>query len=776
MVRRISRFTSAALVLVLLGSGQAAAEPARAWNIVPAPAHIQPHAGLFSTESEIAIVLANPANADLQSIGELAVQIVREAWQVPASVQVHNSTKREIVLTLVPSPSANPESYTLDVETQHIALTAPTPAGLFYAAQTLRQLLTPATAKSGIAAVHIEDAPRFAYRGMHLDVGRHLYAVEFIKRYIDLMARYKFNTFHWHLTEDQGWRLEIKRYPKLTEVGAWRKETIWGRNFDPYFGDGVRYGGFYTQEQVRDVVAYAQARHVAILPEIDLPGHMKAALAAYPELACTPGPFEVSTIWGVEDDVLCPSETTFQFLEGVLTEVMELFPSRYIHLGGDEAPTKRWKESKLAQDIMRREHYSREVELQGYFLRRLEKFLGQHGRRLIGWDEILAGGLSPDATVMSWRGMDGGTAAAQQNHDVIMTPGEFAYFDHCEGDPERDPICLAGDHLPLAQVYRFEPVPPQLSASQAKHILGGQANVWTEYLPTAQTVEYMAFPRELAMAEVLWSPRDRRDWQNFESRLGPQLAELDRLGVRYRIPDVDGLDENMATLDANTQVSLHSPLACATIRYTLDGSIPDAESPRYEHPLDLTLDAEGIAVAARVILADGRKGPVRRATFRRTSLHAALRIDTWTLKPGLARNYYEHELANTRGFARLQPAKRDIATQIAIPDYARPESFALTFDGYLRVPADGLYDFRLESDDGAVLRIDGDLVVDRDGPQSLAESAGQIGLAAGLHAISLKYFQDDGGKGLNLRMRAGTGSAQPLPEKALFHHVESPTK
>jgi len=372
---------------------------------------------------------------------------------------------------------------------------------------------------------------------MHLDVGRHLYPVEFIKRYIDLMARYKFNTFHWHLTEDQGWRLEIKRYPKLTTVGAWRKETILGRNFDPYFGDGLRYGGFYTQAQVRDVVAYARARNVTIVPEIDLPGHVKAALAAYPELACTPGPFEVSTIWGVDDDVLCPSETTFKFLEGVLTEVMEMFPGQYIHLGGDEAPTKRWKQSPFAQDIMRREHYTQEVELQGYFLRRLEAFIAAHGRRLIGWDEILAGGLSPNATVMSWRGADGGTAAAQQGHDVIMTPNDFAYFDHCEGDPQRNPICMAGGHLPLKQVYQFEPVPTQLSPEQAPRILGGQANVWTEYLPTPQTVEYMSFPRELAMAEVLWSPRERRDWKSFVARLPAQLQQLDRLGVRYREPD-----------------------------------------------------------------------------------------------------------------------------------------------------------------------------------------------------------------------------------------------
>lgn len=774
--RKAGQFWLMAFVLTLAVDSIDAAQSPPSPSIVPAPARLEMRPGHFAAAAGVAIV-AEPANADTQALGELAAQIVHDAWQVSAGIQVHNAADSTILLKLAPAGKAGAESYTLDVAPARIEIAAPTPAGLFYGLQTLRQLVTPETAQTGVAALHIEDAPRFAYRGMHLDVGRHLYPVEFIERYIDLMARYKFNTFHWHLTEDQGWRLEIKRFPKLTEIGAWRKETIWGRNFEPYFGDGVRYGGFYTQDQVREVVAYAQARHVVIIPEIDLPGHMKAALAAYPELACTPGPFEVSTIWGVDDDVLCPSETTFRWIEGVLGEVMELFPSRYIHLGGDEAPTKRWRESKLAQDIMRREHYTKEVELQGYFLRRLEKFLAAHGRRLIGWDEILAGGLSPEATVMSWRGMDGGTEAARQGHDVIMTPGEFAYFDHCEGDPKRDPVCVAGgDRLPLAQVYRFEPVPPQLDAAQARHILGAQANQWTEHLPTAQTVEYMNFPRELAMAEVLWSPRERRDWRDFESRLAPQLATLDRLGVRYRIPDVEGLEEDVTTLEAHAQLALRSLLPDAAIRYTLDGTAPNEHSPRYAHPLDLNVDAEGTPVSARVILADGRKGPVSRAMVRRALLHPPLALDPAALRPGLARAYYEHELQSTRGLAQLQAQRRDVATAIGIPDYARAESFALAFDGYLHVPDDGLYDFRLESDDGAVLRIDGEVVVDRDGPQSLGESAGRIELAAGAHAISLKYFQDGGGKGLSLRMRQGDAAPQPLAPPDLQHRAEADTK
>jgi hexosaminidase len=291
------------------------------------------------------------------------------------------------------------------------------------------------------------------------------------------------NRFHWHLTEDQGWRIEIQKYPRLTEIGAWRKETMVEKNFDPYVGDGIPYGGFYTQDEVREIVAYAAERHVTVVPEIEMPGHSTAALAAYPELACTEGPFEVSTIWGVKEDIYCPSEETFAFLEDVLAETMELFPSEYIHIGGDEVPKRRWEESELAQEVMRREGLADEHELQSYFIRRIEAFLLAHGRRLIGWDEILEGGLAPEATVMSWRGMEGGIEAARQGHDVIMTPTSHAYFDYYQGPAEEEPLAIGG-YLPLKKVYEFEPVPEELTEEEGQHILGAQGNVWTEYIKT----------------------------------------------------------------------------------------------------------------------------------------------------------------------------------------------------------------------------------------------------------------------------------------------------
>jgi hexosaminidase len=439
-----------------------------------------------------------------------------------------------VSVRIAPDAPAGPEAYRLEVTPERIEVKAREPRGLVYGVQTLRQLA--AASPKALPAVRIDDAPRFVWRGLHLDVGRHFFPVEFIKKYIDLMAAFKLNTFHWHLTEDQGWRLEIKKYPKLTEVGAWRKETIVGHaRRGPKGYDGVRHGGFYTQEQARDVVAYATARGVFVLPEIEMPGHSLAALAAYPELANVPGAFEVRTTWGISDEVFSPREETFTFLENVLREVLDIFPNEFIHIGGDETPKKRWKESPEAQAIMAREQLRDEDELQSWFIRRIERFLNANGRRLVGWDEILEGGLAPNATVMSWRGTAGGIAAAKQGHHVVMAPEADLYFDHYQADPEHEPLAIGG-MTPLEDTYRYEPVPAELSAEEAKHVLGPEGCVWTEYMPTTAQVEYMAYPRALALAEIAWSARAARDWSSFSARLPATLAFLDRLGVSYRKP------------------------------------------------------------------------------------------------------------------------------------------------------------------------------------------------------------------------------------------------
>ena len=429
------------------------------------------------------------------------------------------------------------EQYRLEIGDDGIVVSAPSSAGAQYALETLRQLIAQESdgEQARLPLGTIRDQPRFSYRGMHLDVGRHFFGVEDVKTYLDLMARYKLNRFHWHLTEDQGWRIEIERYPRLTEIGSRRAETILEKNFDPFIGDGVPHGGFYTQDEIREVVAYAAERHIVVIPEIEMPGHSQAALAAYPELACTEGPFEVSTRWGVHEEIYCPGEATFELLEGVLTEVLELFPSPLVHIGGDEAPKTRWRESALAQEVIRREGLAGEDELQSWFVRRIETFLRERGRRLIGWDEILEGGLAPDATVMSWRGMEGGIQAARLGHDVVMTPKSHCYFDYYQGPSENEPLAIGGD-LPLETVYSFEPVPPELDENQARHVLGAQGNLWTEYIKTWDHVEYMVLPRMLALAEVVWSPAASRDFDHFLLRAREHERQLVGRGHRVR-PD-----------------------------------------------------------------------------------------------------------------------------------------------------------------------------------------------------------------------------------------------
>jgi len=514
--------------------------------VIPAPASLEVHTGSFRFNDGTAVFLTSDESGTRGMVDRFLDEL-RAATGLPlpfAPTDTESRPRNSLLLAIVPDAEANGEGYRLTSDSHHVEISASGDAGLFYGLQTLRQLLPPSVEASApaegtpwvVPSVEIVDSPRFSYRGLQLDVGRHFFPAPFIKRYIDLMARYKLNYFHWHLTEDQGWRIEIKEYPQLTEVGSVRKETILDKNFNPYVGDGIPAGGFYSQDEIREIVAYAAERYVTIVPEIEMPGHSTAALAAYPELACSTGPFEVSTVWGVKDDIYCPKEETFTFLTNVLTEVMDLFPGPFIHIGGDEVPKRRWQESPLAQGIIRREGLSDESELQSWFIRRIEKVLAEHGRRLIGWDEILEGGLPANAVVMSWRGMEGGIEAARQGHDVIMTPKNYVYLDYYQGPPESEPLAIGG-FLPIDSVYAFEPVPPVLTPSEAKHILGGQANVWTEYIKTTEQVEYMAYPRALALAEVVWSEPERREFGDFMTRLRTNLGHLDALGVRYRVPD-----------------------------------------------------------------------------------------------------------------------------------------------------------------------------------------------------------------------------------------------
>jgi len=518
--------------VLLMFATEAIAAEAEPAALAPRPAKIDWLKGQAQLDSATKIYFAREA---AKGEAEMLASLLRPATGLPLPVQpMQGSTIRRrmsdagksILLNLDPSleTSLGKEGYRLEVlSTSPIHITAATPAGLFYGGQTLRQLL-PATifakaeqsgVKWQVPCCRIEDKPRFSWRGLLLDEGRHFFGRQYVKHCIDLLASQKMNTLHWHLTEDQGWRIEIKKYPKLTEIGSWREQTE---------GDGKRYGGFYTQADIRELVAYAAQRHVTIVPEIEMPGHSLGALTAYPQFSCTGGPFKVRTTWGVEDDVCCAgNDATFAFLRDVLDEVVNLFPSTFIHIGGDECPKARWKNCPKCQARIKAAGLKNEHELQSYFIRQIEDHLASKGRRLIGWDEILEGGLPPKATVMSWRGMDGATAAAESGHDYVATPTSHCYLDY--------PLTA----ISLEKAYSFEPIPEKLAASQRSHCLGVQGNMWTERTPTPADVDRQTWPRLCALAEVGWTPKELRNWPDFLARMETHRARLNELGVKIRV-------------------------------------------------------------------------------------------------------------------------------------------------------------------------------------------------------------------------------------------------
>ena len=528
-----------ACVLAACGSDK---QQALRYDVIPLPQEIN-----LLQESPFKLtrntVIAYPeGNALLGHNADFLADYIEQATGFrPRTKAVKNGENADKAITLGLDPSVTgEEGYRIITHSESISICGKTANGVFYGIQTLRKSI-PAQAQDAailLPAGEVEDWPRFSYRGMHLDVGRHFFPVEFIKEFIDLLALHNMNTLHWHLTEDQGWRIEIKKYPKLTEIGSVRQRTVIGHNSGEY--DNTPYEGFYTQEEAREIVEYAQKRYVTIIPEIDLPGHMLAALAAYPELGCTGGPYKVCPNWGVFEDVLCiGNEKTIPFLEDIMTEIIDIFPSKYIHIGGDEAPRTRWQKCSKCQALIRKEglkadkQHTAEDRLQSYCTARIEKFLNEHGRQIIGWDEILEGDLAPNATVMSWRGSAGGIKAAQMGHDVIMTPNTYCYFDYFQSeDTKNEPYDAIGGYIPVEKVYSFDPV-EGLDEIQQKYVLGVQANVWTEYMTSPEQVEYMVLPRMAALAEVQWTQPGKKEYNNFLQRLGQLAKFYDRDGLNY---------------------------------------------------------------------------------------------------------------------------------------------------------------------------------------------------------------------------------------------------
>ena len=552
----------------VVGAGAPGGEPA----IVPHPERIELRPGTFRIAADTRI-LVDPGNDELLKIAQFAQErIYHTAGRKLAIVPVDQpmDPKNSLRLTLIGGGNVavgdrayalGDEGYELRITPEAVLLHAAAPAGLFYAVQTLRQLLPPdAEAPQGqpvetLPCLTIVDSPRYRWRGMLLDCCRHFMTKEFVKRYIDLLAYHKLNVFHWHLTDDQGWRIEIKKYPKLTEVGAWRditRDSERPASAPPTApttaaasAPAGKYGGYYTQADMREIVAYAASRYITVVPEIEMPGHSQAAIASYPELSCRGAPLPVGTQWGVIEDVYCAgSDRTFEILQGVLAEVMELFPSKFIHIGGDECPKVRWQACPKCQARIKAEGLKDEAELQSYFVRRIEKFLNSKGRRLVGWDEILEGGLAPNATVQSWRGMQGARAAATSGHDVVSSPTTHCYLDYAQAQVPGEPTNMG--FLPLERVYEFEPTPAELSPEQARHVLGLEGNMWTEHAPQSR-VDWQVFPRLCAIAEVGWSPKEARQWDDFAARMKTHCRRLDALGIKYFVPSPPAASAPAAT-------------------------------------------------------------------------------------------------------------------------------------------------------------------------------------------------------------------------------------
>ncbi|MFT3904550.1 MAG: family 20 glycosylhydrolase [Niabella sp.] len=577
------------ITLIILAICLSAISRAQQVNIIPRPVEMAINEGVFTINGNSGLVYSKnverPAKLLANRVGELSgFDLFRKT-----------NTGNKIRLQLNPALVTEDEGYRLNVTTKEILITGHDEKGVFFGVQSLIQLLPPVRTNQAlqIPCLQVKDYPQFKWRGLHLDVCRHFFSPEMVKEYIDLIAFYKLNTFHWHLTDDQAWRIEIKKYPRLTFYGAWRADRwnkTWSESDVQQPGETASYGGFYTQEQVREIVAYAADRGVTIVPEIEMPGHAQAAVAAYPQLSCRqqPNPVLTGGVYprDVQTSFCAGNDSVFTFLQDVLTEVMQLFPSKYIHVGGDELDKTFWKECPKCQQRKKVEELKNEEELQSYFMKRIEKFLVANHRRMIGWDEILEGGLAPEATVMSWRGEAGGIAAAKQKHDVVMTPATPLYFDYYQAGASGEPQAFGGFNT-AKLVYEYNPVPVELTAEEGKYILGAQANIWTEFIKTRSHLEYMVLPRMAALSEMLWLPKEKKDWDDFSKRLKVHFRMYDMLGLNYSKGNYTVAIKPLLQ-DGRLFVSLSNEVANTSIYYTTDGSMPTLSSHLYKEPFPVT--------------------------------------------------------------------------------------------------------------------------------------------------------------------------------------------
>lgn len=750
-------------------------------NVIPTPVKVNQLRGEFTLPTQVSI---SYNTSEGKAIADYLANKIKTSTGYTVNV---DNKKALVAITINPSMKINEEGYRLNVSAKGVTIKAKTAKGAFYGMQTFLQLL-PAeiestTQVSGIKWVaqccDIEDYPRFGYRGFHLDPCRHFITVENVKKQIDLMASLKINTLHFHLTEDQGWRIEIKKYPLLTSIGATRidgERSIYG----PYF---------YTQEQIKDIVKYASDRFITVIPEVDLPGHFMAAIAAYPELSCEGIGGKPRITWGVEDIVMCPGkEKMFDFLSDIFNEIVPLFPGKYFHIGGDECPKVSWQKCPACQKRIADEHlqgdekHTAEQKLQSYVTKRVEKMLDKMGKKVIGWDEILEGGISEQATVMSWRGIDGGIEAAQQGHDVIMTPGSGGmYLDYYQGDSRIEPVTIPSPVVSLNKTYSFDPVPEVIrKAGLAKYILGVQCNNWSEYMYTNAKMEYMMYPRTLAVSEVAWSPLSRKNFKDFCKRLDAASVRLDERKVNYHIPlpeqPYGSCDKVAITKDTTVTFTTTRPVKMV---YTLDGTTPTPQSDAYTEPIKVS---NNCVINIASVLPSGKMSRVRTIEVEKQKYAPAVKVSD--VKPGLKmkriKGYYLHvkdldwtddawENSVIKNFEDMKIKQVDDAANLQ-----GDNAYAAVAEGYVDVPEDGVYYISSRTDQ---VWIDSKLVINNDGEvKTNPRHDNCLALAKGLHPVKFVFIANITGgwpswwNDLNLQMRKDNAQQfTAVSDTQLFH-------
>ncbi|GAB3967814.1 family 20 glycosylhydrolase [Spirosoma terrae] len=674
------------------------------------------------------------------------------------------ATASQATLQLLKNEQLANTAYRLKINKNGVRLEAKTGEGMFSGLQTLRQLIEFSGSDNALPYVTIQDAPTYEWRGVELDVARHFFSKNYLFKFIDLLALYKFNTLHLHLTDDQGWRLEIKKYPKLTEEGAWRlfnnqdSACIAKSKENPDFAlpaehlrtkNGQQeYGGFYTQADMRDIIAYAAERHIDVVPEIDMPGHMMMATKAYPELLDGS-----SAGWGKQFSVpLCVcKEEVYQFVEGVLGEVIDLFPSRFVHIGADEVEKSSWEKSALCQELMKREKLSDVHDLQRYFVNRVNTFIRQKGKITIGWDEILEGKVDTTMRVMYWRGWvkDAPLKAVTRHHDLVMTPTNPLYFDYL---PNKST---------LASTYQLQVVPSDIPADLAHYVKGAQANVWTEMIPSAARLEFMILPRLSALAERVWTNKSLFD--TYQQRLIHHFALWDKMALRYRLPDLSGFADQQVLVDGRATLRVQNPLPTARVHYTVDGTLPTQASPVFTSALPITKPGH---VRFAAIARNGAKSELYTVTFTESGWKKAVNVPD--AKPGLDAAFYAGTFRNTKAMSG-NVVRRQVLSNVQLSDTLKWPSFGAKINGYIKVPKKARYNFYFTCDDGGVLRIADQLVVDNDGQHAPVEKSGQIALEAGLHPFAVDFIEAGGGFTLKLAYSEDGGEVKPVPDSWFFH-------